>query len=151
MRCSQRGRKILKVREGWRPSAYIDSGGKPTIGWGFTAYEDGTPVSLSDHPITLERGEQLLSWYLDSIEQAIAGLVRQPLNQNQFDALCIFVYNVGVTQFAQSTLLKRINVNPFHTDIPRQFMRWVYDNGEVVPGLMKRRSVELRLYHEPVQ
>lgn len=102
---------------------------------------------MDDPPIDMERAERIMTVLVDPCEQALTGLVKVPLNQYQVDALLLFMYNVGVAAFAKSTLLKRINVDPLHEDIPKQFMRWIYDNGHRIPGLIKRRRIELNLYY----
>ena len=68
------------------------------------------------------------------------------LRQCQFDALVSFVFNVGVGNFRKSTLLKKIKANPDDNSIMDEFLRWVYANGVVLPGLQKRRLAEMRLY-----
>ena len=68
------------------------------------------------------------------------------LTQNQFDALVSFVFNVGAGNFRSSTLLKRLKSNPNDPDIENQFKKWVYDNGKVLPGLVRRRDEEAKLY-----
>jgi len=68
------------------------------------------------------------------------------VNQNQFDAVLSFVYNLGITNFKKSTLLKRINNNPNDHDIPYQFSRWNKAGGKVLLGLTRRRKEEAELY-----
>jgi lysozyme len=78
---------------------------------------------------------------LKEAEDAVNRLVKVPLTQGQFDALASFVFNLGEGQFSKSTLLKLLNAGSY--DGARdQFKRWVYDNGKVQPGLVKRRMGE---------
>jgi lysozyme len=73
-------------------------------------------------------------------------MTRDDITQNQYDALVSFAYNVGLTNFKNSTLLKRINANPKDPDITNQFMKWIRAGGRVIRGLITRRRVEAQLY-----
>lgn len=131
--------------------AYRDVKGVPTIGVGATFYRDGSRVKMGDE-ITLEEAMNLFSWHLGRVfEPAIHKLVKTPINQNQFDALVSFVFNVGEKQFGTSTLLQRINADPNHPDIPHQFARWNKSGGKIWPGLINRRKDEAALYVKPVK
>jgi lysozyme len=78
------------------------------------------------------------------------------LTQNQFDALCSFNLNVGVDNFAKSTLLKLLKVDPDNPSIATEFRKWIYRRKEPAPGqerkhviedeLKIRREDELKLY-----
>ena len=64
----------------------------------------------------------------------------------QFDALVSFAYNVGVGNFAKSTLLKKVNANPNDPTIRSEFEKWNKANGRVLKGLVTRRKEEADLY-----
>ncbi|GAA5096900.1 hypothetical protein GCM10023210_31270 [Chryseobacterium ginsengisoli] len=139
------GQKFLSSVEGIRYTAYKDSGGVWTIGRGITYYEDGTKVKPGDK-ISVEREQKLfmntLKYYVETVQK----FVKKNLTQNQFNALVSFCYNVGSPQFKGSTLLKKVNSNPNDPEIKNQFMRWVYDDGKIVQGLINRRTKEAELY-----
>lgn len=81
------------------------------------------------------------------VSSAINNSVKVPLNQNQFDALASFTFNVGVGSEAHSTLVKDLNV----WNIPaaaNQFLVWNHVNGVVDPGLTRRRQAEQTLFLE---
>lgn len=78
-------------------------------------------------------------------EYAINTLVKTKLNQNQFDALVSFVYNVGTRKFAKSTMLKFLNANHFPL-AAGQFDRWNKVKGVVCQGLVNRRKSEKELF-----
>lgn len=67
-------------------------------------------------------------------------------NQNQYNVLVSFAYNVGNSAFKTSTLLKRVNRNPKDPDIRFQFMRWINSGGRKIKGLITRRNYEANLY-----
>ena len=69
------------------------------------------------------------------------------LTQEQFDALVSFVFNVGTQAFRVSTLRKLIERNPNDKKIADEFRRWVYAGNKMLPGLVKRREQEIKLYY----
>ena len=139
MKTSNEGIELIKRHESLRLNAYLDPVGIPTIGYGHTK-----DVLLGD-VITKEEAERLLIEDLVTVENEINSH-NLNINQNQFDALASFVYNVGVGNFRSSTLLKRLKANPNDPDIANQFKRWVYGGGKVLPGLVRRRNEEAKLY-----
>lgn len=144
------GQQFLTSVEGVRYKAYKDTGGVWTIGRGITYYEDGSKVKAGD-TITKEREQKLFQITLNAYVNNVNKNVKKSLTQNQFNALVSFCYNIGITAFNKSTLLKRVNANPHNPDIRNQFMRWVYDNGKKVPGLVNRRKKEADLYFSNVK
>lgn len=146
MRLSQKGLSLIKKFEGFKAFPYLCSAGVPTIGYGSTYYENGVKVKLTDAPISEEWAEELLKNNVIHYERSVDALVRNDITQNQFDALVSFTYNVGVTNFKNSTLLKRINANPNDPNITNQFMKWIRAGGKVIKGLINRRKEEARLY-----
>lgn len=149
MKISQKGLDLIKKFEGFSAKPYLCPAGVPTIGYGATYYTNGTKVTMSDEPISEEWAEQLLSHIVHTYEKGVTSLVIPKITQNQFDALVSFAYNVGVTNFRKSTLLRLINKNPDNPEIANQFMRWVRGGGKVINGLIKRRQIESKLYFTP--
>jgi len=148
------GLKLIQDSEGWSSKPYPDpaTGGIPyTIGYGNTFYEDGTKVKLTDEPITKERGLELLKMTLHSFERHVDSLTRDDINQNQFDALCSFCYNLGPTNLKSSTLLRLINENPDNViPITQNFLKWNRAGGKVMKGLTIRRQKEAELFYKPI-
>lgn len=145
---SQQGLDLIKFYEGFRAEPYQDSVGVWTIGYGTTVYPDGTKVAPDDGPVTKERAEELLFDHVNQV--ALVGLKRyvrtfDRLSQHQVDALASFVYNLGTGAFANSTLLRKLNLSHFD-DAADEFKRWVYAGGKVLKGLIKRRDSEAHLY-----
>jgi lysozyme len=146
MHLSQNGLALIKKFEGFRANPYLCSAGIPTIGYGSTYYENGVRVKLSDSPISEEWAEELLKKNVVHYDVAVNSLTRDDITQNQYDALVSFAYNVGVTNFKNSTLLKRVNANPKDPNITNQFMKWIRAGGRVIKGLILRRREEAQLY-----
>lgn len=138
---------LIKKHEGLRLEPYLCPAGVPTIGFGTTYYSDGISVSMEDDKITELQAEDLLFDYLEyRLLDRLIEMIRVELNQNQFDALLSFTYNVGIGAFKASTLRKRINNHASPEKIAYEFMRWHKGGGKVLPGLIKRRADEIQLY-----
>jgi len=145
MKLSKKGLELIAEFEGFREMPYLDSAGVATIGYGNTYYPDGDMVTMWDGALTKKNGLKLLKLIVKDFEDAVNKLAR-PLNQNQFDALVSFTYNLGAGNLKSSTLLKRINDNPCDPDIKYQFSRWNKAGGRVLNGLVKRRQKEAELF-----
>ena len=139
---SQDAVSLAKASEGLRLQAYQDSGGVWTIGYGHTAGVNAGDV------ITVEQAEALLQADLSEAAKDVEGLVRVPLTQGQFDALCDFVFNLGDHNLKWSTLLRLLNDGNYQA-AANQFRVWVMDDGAVEPGLVKRRAAERALFVGP--
>lgn len=145
MRPSEKCYKFIAERESCRLKAYPDGGGVPTIGYGNTFYEDGTPVKLGDQ-ITIPRAKALFKHIVDQFAEKVEYYLDATVNQNQFDALVSLAYNIGLGAFSASTLLKKVDANPDDPAIRKEFMKWVFDNGKRVQGLYNRRRMEANMY-----
>lgn len=147
MNISDKGIKIICESETFKAKPYLCPAGIPTIGYGSTCYENGAKVTLKDATITEQRAMAMLKCHIDKIvAPTIKKLVKTELNQNQYDALCSFIYNVGDGNFKSSTLLKKVNANRFDPTIQNEFMKWVHAEGKVLKGLVTRRMKEGNLY-----
>jgi lysozyme len=146
MKCSDSGIELIKHFEGLRLSAYLCSGGKPTIGYGSTFYPDRRNVNLGD-VITQQEANELYIETLSQFERDVSELLDGiPINQNQFDALVSFAFNLGIASLAQSTLLNKVKSNHNDTAIAIEFDKWVFAGGQRINGLVIRRKKEAELY-----
>lgn len=139
MKTSNKGIELIKRHEGFRARAYRCPAGILTIGYGHTGGVKSGDV------ITEAQGEAYLRADLATAERAV-NAAKVPLSQNQFDALISFTFNVGVGNFNRSTLLRKIRVNANDPTIANEFRKWRNGGGKVLPGLVKRREDELKLY-----
>ena len=131
---------LIKESEGLRLEAYLPTPNDVyTIGYGHTKTAEKGMV------ITLAGAEELLLHDLAWVEVAVHKYVKVPLNQNQYDALCSFVYNLGATNFKNSTLLKKLNKKDYN-GAANELPRWNKQKGKVLRGLTKRRQLEKGLF-----
>lgn len=128
-------------------TAYQDSAGVWTIGWGHT---QGVTEGMT---CTVEQAVAWLDVDLDDAEHAVCTFVTVPLNDNQFDALVSFAFNVGTEEFMTSTLLRRLNAGDYDA-VPEEMARWnkvtVKGVKKVNAGLVNRRAAESALFVTPV-
>lgn len=140
LKTSDAGRTFIEAHEGCRLTAYRDGAGIWTIGYGHT---NGVVPGMT---INQTQADAFLAADLGAVERCLAGTVRVPLTQNQFDALACFIFNIGGGAFASSTLLRLLNTGDAR-GAANQFGRWIHDAaGSVEPGLVTRRADERALF-----
>lgn len=144
MQISNKGINLIKEFEGCELGAYQDSVGIWTIGYGWTQPVDGKPIRRG---MTIDRvtAERLLKTGVVQYEQAVNQLVKVAINQNQFDALVAFAYNVGVRSLSTSTLLRKLNAGDT-AGAADEFLKWNRAGNQVLPGLTRRREAERALF-----
>lgn len=140
-----KGISTIKRFEGLKLKAYKCPAGLYTIGYGNTFFENGTRVVEGDK-ITIDRADQLLFFVVNKFEAEVKKLVTSAINENQLGALTSFAFNAGSGNLAKSTLLKKVNKNPNDPTIRDEFMRWTKAGGQVLKGLVTRRTAEADLY-----
>lgn len=138
MRLSKKGLDLIKHFEGCKLKAYRCSAGVLTVGYGHTGNVKEGEL------ITQEKAEQYLLDDVERFERGVNALVDN-VNQNQFDALVSFAFNLGIGNLKKSTLLRMIKENEF-TEAAEQFLRWNRAGGKVLEGLKRRREAERKLF-----
>ena len=144
------GLQLLKRLEGCRLTAYVDAAGIWTIGYGHTGHEVVPGLAW-----TQSHAEEALHSDIEQFSQGLQSLIRRPLNDNQFSALVIFAYNIGLAAFSASTALRHVNSGDF-TGVPPAMLLWdkIHDRVTrqlvVSPGLLKRREAEIHLWNPAV-
>jgi len=139
MKTSQKGIDLIKHFEGCELKAYKCPAGVWTIGYGhIKGVQEGDVI-------TEQQADEMLVEELNEYENYINTLVTVPLNQNQYDALVSWVYNLGSSNLNSSTLLKVLNSGDY-TGVPEQIMRWNKAGGKVLEGLTRRRQAEADLF-----
>lgn len=144
MKISNDGILLIKKFEGCSLTAYQDSVGVWTIGYGWTQSVAGKPVGRG-MTITQNTAEQLLLTGLSQYEAGVTNLVSKPLTQHQFDALVSFAYNLGIKSLGTSTLLKRLSAGDYR-GAADEFPKWNRAGGKVLNGLIARRAAERSLF-----
>lgn len=137
---NQRGLDLIKSFEGLRLKAYLCPAGVPTIGYGSTLnVKMGTEITEAEAELLLKRD-------LARFELGVAELTDpETTTGDQFSAMVSLAFNIGLTAFARSTVLKRHRLgNPVGAG--NAFLMWNKAGGRVLPGLMRRREAERRLY-----
>lgn len=144
MQTSDKGIALIKQFEGCKLTAYQDSVGVWTIGYGWTKPVDGKPIRAG-MTIKQETAERLLKTGLVSYESDVSRLVKVSLTQGQFDALVSFTYNLGARSLSTSTLLRKLNAGDY-AGASDEFPRWNKAGGKVLNGLTRRREAERALF-----
>lgn len=136
---SDNGFNLLKQVEGCKLEAYIDQGGKWTIGYGSTSnVSDGMLIDQQEAGTRLHAS-------VAQIVNLINNTIKVVLCQNQFDALVLFIYNVGQHAFESSSMLRYIN-NGSYLAASEEFKKWNHIAGQVNAGLTNRRELERKLF-----
>ncbi|EPW7259895.1 lysozyme [Citrobacter freundii] len=144
MQTSDKGIALIKQFEGCKLTAYQDSVGVWTIGYGWTQPVDGKPIRAG-MTIKQETAERLLKTGLVSYENDVSRLVKVGLTQGQIDALVSFTYNLGSRSLSTSTLLRKLNAGDY-AGAADEFLRWNKAGGKVLNGLTRRREAERALF-----
>lgn len=140
MRISQSGIDLIKEFEGCVLYVYKDAVGLPTIGIGHLI-KSGEKFTT----ITMQEAEDLLRSDIKIFEDALNKSIKVPVTQNQFDAMLSLAFNIGYGAFNKSTLLKKVNANDF-SGAANEFRKWNKAGGRVLPGLIRRRTAEQKLF-----
>ena len=138
---------LIASFEGFRARAAKTPDGRWTLGFGHVATaREGLSVSRAE-------AEDLLRWDLRPVEDMVRQSALTPLNQNQFDALVSFAFNIGVSNFATCDVLRYLNQGqPIAAALAMHAWRRARVNGRVlvIDALVRRRAAEAALFLEPL-
>lgn len=139
MKISQRGIDLIKEFEGCKLTAYKDAVGVWTIAYGHTKnVKQGMKI-------TQEQAEELLKEDLAEYEAKVEKYDKYNWNQNQFDALVSFAYNIGSIDQLTSNGRRAIKT------ISEKILEYNKAGGKILEGLVRRRKAEKKLFDEPVE
>jgi lysozyme len=141
---SAAGLALTKQFEGLELKAYQDSVGVWTIGYGHTGADVKKGLTITEEQASVLLAADV-AWAVTCVNKS----VKSAINQNQFDAMVDFVFNLGCAAFGQSTLLRMVNAGDF-AGAAGQFLRWNKAGGKVLAGLTKRRQGEMGLFQKTV-
>ena len=139
MNISEKGLELIKHFEGCELEAYKCAAGVWTIGYGHIKTAEEGKV------ITQEEADALLGEEIVEYEDYVKAAVKVELNQDQFDALVSWTFNLGTGNLNASTMLKVVNAGDFE-GVPAQIKRWNKAGGKVLEGLIRRREAEANLF-----
>lgn len=137
--------QLIKKWEALKLHAYLPTPNDVwTIGWGHTH------TTKPGQKITVEQAQALFERDTAWVEHALAKHVKVPLNQNQYDALASWIFNVGEGAFRKSTLLRKLNTGDYE-GAANELPRWNKQKGKVLRGLSRRRAEEKAYFLSPVE
>jgi len=136
-------RRFLELEEGKRNTAYLDSAGVPTIGFGSTR-----GVRMGDK-IDDAHARQKLMADMRVAEEDYNKLVTADLNPNQQTAVKSLLFNIGGPQFANSKARAALNAGDFDA-FQKEASEFRMADGQVLPGLEARRAREMSLFNKPI-
>jgi GH24 family phage-related lysozyme (muramidase) len=145
MKINETGLNLIKTFEGFRSEPYFCSAMVATIGYGSTWSFDGSRVTLSHPRINETEAKELLLREIRNSEKAVDRLIKVKLNENEFSALCSFVYNLGSGNLQSSTLRAKLNRDDYE-GAANEFPKWRRAGGKVLKGLVLRRKMEQDLF-----
>ena len=139
--------EVIIELEGFRDNIYHCPGGYKTIGYGHLV-EEGESFSV---PLSKQEGLKLLENDLREVVKQVKNAITNKsvydrLTDYQLTALYDFVYNIGISNFRKSTLLKKLNAGEPDAVVAEEFMKWVWANGKKLTGLIMRRAGEKELF-----
>lgn len=140
MQASEKAIEMIKKFESCALKRYKCPAGVLTIGWGNTSH------AAKNEICTQEQADKWLAEDVTKVTEIVIDAVDgTPLNQNQFDALVSLVFNIGGGNFRKSTMRKKILACDFE-GAAMEFNRWIYAGGKILPGLVKRRAEERKVF-----
>lgn len=155
MKVSNEFLETLADWEGFELKPYKDVAGYITIGVGHLLKSSEKSTGMLDingqqvpwkDGITKEECLELLKQDLHLCENILNTSLKVKLNQDQYDAIISFIFNVGGTNFKNSTLLKVLNKR-LYSEVPIQLSKWNRAGGKIVKGLINRRNKEIDLWN----
>jgi lysozyme len=148
MNISQKGIDLVKHFEGLFLKAYLCPANVWTIGYGHTGIKHNDGTVRAGRAITKKQAEQLLADDLNAkYAPDVERFITVPLNQDQFDALVSFHFNTGA--LGKSTLRRKLNQGDYK-GAAAEFARWTRGGGKILPGLVRRRRAERKLFESGV-
>lgn len=155
MKISEKGKKLIKYFEGSKNSAYMDIGGRWTIGVGHLLTKDspihnmlGADIKYSHMTINTDELNTLFEIDLSKFEKENS---YNNLLQHQYDAILSFIFNFGTSKYRKYTLKALIDKNADNTTIIHWWLKYHFDSGKPSKGLQKRRAIEAAIYTDDIE
>ena len=154
MNLSERGRKMIEDFEGRKNKPYKCPAGAMTIGIGHAltkAELDSGAIAIDGASVAWKNGltsaqvDALFDQDVEPFERLINTTTHRAINQNQFDALVSFAFNIGAYAYRHSTALRKLNSYD-RSEVPAEMRRWDKAGGKKIAGLTERRKQESELF-----
>jgi len=139
---------IIKEFEGFSDRPYLCPAKKWTIGYGATFYPNGVIVKGTDPQITRDKAIEMLTAMVGKFAEQVSKLIKVEISQNKFDALVSLAYNIGIGNFRNSTLLRKLNLKENNAVLCGEINKWNRANGHIMAGLTRRRKAEAELFNK---
>lgn len=131
----------LATHEGYSDKAIVPvPGDRPTVGFGSTFRDDGSPVQMGDSTTPVKALQRSLA-HLQKDEAGVKRCITVPLYQSEYDAYLSLAYNIGVPAFCKSTLVKKLNAGDY-SGACQEVLKWDKFRGAPLRGLTIRRKKE---------
>lgn len=141
MKTSHEGIQTLKYLEGCKLTSYLCPAGVWTRGYGHTKKAKPGQTITQEQAVT-DLFEDILP-----IERALTDIFGDELHQHEFDAVVLFVFNIGLRKFRESTMFKLL-LDGKNARAADEFPRWINAGGKPLKGLVIRRDIERRMFEE---
>lgn len=140
--------KGFEVGPGGSPylQAIPDTNGRWQIGYGSTWNYDNNRYVVQGDKISFVQANNWMNTEIREKQKVIQSLVKVPVSTNQMTAMISLAYNIGTTAFTHSTLLRLLNEGANINTVADQFDRWIYAEGIILQGLVRRRAAEKDLF-----
>jgi GH24 family phage-related lysozyme (muramidase) len=139
---NRNGLNLIKEFEGCKLKAYQDSVGVWTIGYGHTKGVKRGQV------ITQKQADDIFEADINIFAEGVDDLIDNDVNDNEFAAIVSLAFNIGLSAFGRSSLLRAVNRGDFDT-AANEFLKWNKAKGKVLAGLTRRRKAERTLFLRP--
>lgn len=145
MKTSKAGQDLIKSFEGFSQTAYNLGDGTLTAGWGSTAFHH--PIKYVGQRFSTATLQQWFTQDLVKYEKAVDRINQDHVfNQNQYDALVSFAYNLGANVFYSDPGL----VTELRAGNPKNLILYRNAGTQFEAGLKRRRQAEINLFNKKV-
>lgn len=148
LKLSPAGVDLIASFEGFSATPYNDPAMNATIGYGILLHLG--PVTQADidaegDGLTEEVAKRQLAEKAQEYADCMKRSTAVPLNQNQYDALTSFTYNLGCGGYINSAVRVAVEKG---TDVRDALMQYIHgSDGVAYPGLIRRRQAEGELFY----
>lgn len=130
--------KVVQSRPVVLAAPYLCPANYWTIGYGILCQKDHPQITLAEGEAMLDRALPSYINHALRLSPVLAGY------EPALVAIADFVFNLGPTRYASSTLRRRVNERRWIA-ASQEIIKWKWGGGRILPGLVARRAVEADL------